>query len=213
VLQRRALLNVLICASLVLSGYGCSAFGGPTDPDPPAGSRTVDVQFSAAEAASQEQSFWCWAATVSNLFAFYGHRVSQSRIVTEVYGAPFNVTGGDYSNMARLLNRSWRDDSGRTFTAQLQAALDVPNSITTLSNDQIRDALTTNHPIVMGTTSHAMLVIGMTYTEANGHVTDVSQVRVFDPWPGRGRRTLTGAEIAIPQRGGVVLFIAYATVS
>jgi hypothetical protein len=32
----------------------------------------------------QYQSQWCWAASISMVFAHYGHRVSQERIVREV---------------------------------------------------------------------------------------------------------------------------------
>ena len=123
------------------------------------------------------------------------------------------MRGGDYSNLARLLNRRWQDDLGRPFTVTLTAALDVPNRIDDITNDAIRDALRVNRPLVVGTTQHAMLVVGMTYTELNGRVADVQAVRVFDPWPGIGFRTLTRAEMTSTTRGGTLLFIALAQVS
>ena len=174
---------------------------------------SVSVTLRGPVFSSQKASNWCWAATISNLFAHYGHGVSQSRIVTEAYGAPVNMTGGDYSNLARLLNRPWVDDSGGGFNSKLVAALDVPNGVTAISNDQIRDALARNRPLVIGTTSHAMLAIGMTYTEIGGSVVNVSQVQVFDPWPGVGFRNARMEEVTPAPRGGILLFVAEARVS
>ena len=63
--------------------------------------------------ASQQASQWCWAASISNLFAYHGHDVSQARIVSEVYGSVANMRGGDYSNTVtspqqKLAGRIWR---------------------------------------------------------------------------------------------------------
>src|SRR5262245_33097819 len=53
-----------------------------------------EVNFAAfAQQAYQQQYLpqWCWAASISMLFAYYGHSVSQARIVTEAYGSPVNM--------------------------------------------------------------------------------------------------------------------------
>jgi len=45
---------------------------------------TSRVQLSTPEAAqlsTQQQDEWCWAASISNVFAYHGHPVSQARIV------------------------------------------------------------------------------------------------------------------------------------
>jgi hypothetical protein len=39
----------------------------------------------------QQQNEWCWAACISMVFAYYGHRVSQQRIVKEVWGRVVNM--------------------------------------------------------------------------------------------------------------------------
>jgi hypothetical protein len=40
---------------------------------------------------------WVRAATISNPVAYYVCRVSQAPIVSEVYRAPIDIRGGDYS--------------------------------------------------------------------------------------------------------------------
>jgi hypothetical protein len=211
----KTILQLLVVSCLLTMGPGCSELIrdlGP-GPDRVPESITVNVNLAGPTLSTQQNSLWCWAASIANLFAYYGHPVSQARIVSEVYGAPVNMRSGDYSNLARLLNRSWRDDRNQPFTVTLNAALDVPNGVNTITNDQIRDALRANMPLVVGTTQHAMLVVGMTYTEVDGHVDVVHAVRVFDPWPGMGLRTLSPSEMTSQTRGGSLLFIALARVS
>lgn len=211
--MRKRLIGGILGLIATFGNLGCNVPFPPTPfESPQAGALSASVDVTGAVFASQQESAWCWAATIANLFAYYGHPVSQARIVSEVYGAPINMRGGDYSNLARLLNRSWRDDRGRPFTATLTAAFDIVNAVDAITNDQIRDALKSNTPLVMGTTQHAMLVIGMTYVEAAGHVTDVRTVRVFDPWPGAGIRTLSRAEMTSVARGGALMFIAQANI-
>jgi hypothetical protein len=40
--------------------------------------------------ADQEKSEWCWAATISNLFAYYDHKVPQDAIVDAGIGTLVN---------------------------------------------------------------------------------------------------------------------------
>jgi hypothetical protein len=156
---------------------------------------------------------WCWAATISNLFAYHGHPVSQAEIVSTVYGAPGDWASGQYSNMAALLNRQWFDDNGQPFTAQLTGVFDVNAGIDTLTNDDIASALQSNNPLVMATTQHAMLVIGLQYCGSGTQVQSVENVGVFDPWPGEGLRDLTQTEATPAPNGGSLMFVAEATIS
>ena len=63
---------------------------------------------------SQRMSQWCWAASISMVFSYLGHPVSQPRIVAEVYGSLLNIPQPGYL-LAQQLNRSWLDDWGRPF--------------------------------------------------------------------------------------------------
>jgi hypothetical protein len=62
----------------------CNQFGQCT-------SQVNFAQFAQHAYGAQYMSEWCWAACISMVFAFNGHAVPQSRIVTEAYGAPINM--------------------------------------------------------------------------------------------------------------------------
>lgn len=177
------------------------------------GVRSVSVEIDRPVFASQRASQWCWAASVANLFAYHGHAVPQARIVSEVYGVVANMRSGDYANMARLLNRRWTDESGDRFDSRLVAALDIANGVNAIDNDAIRQALRNNRPLVIGTTTHAMLVVGMQYTEIGGRVAQVVGVDLFDPWPGQGFRPARRDEVTPVPFGGSLMFIADARVT
>ena len=175
--------------------------------------RSVSVSLDRPAFALQENSQLCWAATISNLFAYHGHPVSQTRIVTEVYGGLVNMRSGNYSNLSRLLNRPWQDDSGRPFSSRLTAAMDLLNGVVAITNNTIRDALASNRPLVIGTTNHAMLAVGMRYRDVGGQVAEVLGVDVFDPFPGQGFRSARPEEVTPVPRGGALMFIAEARIS
>ena len=104
-----------ICRSAVLVAMSVAALAA-VESSPTQQLRSVSINLNGPVFAAQSASELCWAATVANLFAFYGYPVSQGRIVSRVHQEFLaNIRSGDYSNMARLLNRTWRDDRGRTF--------------------------------------------------------------------------------------------------
>lgn len=156
---------------------------------------------------SQASSQWCWAASISMVFAFYGHPVSQSRIVTEVYGAPANIPAQAGIVIANELNRAWVDDRGEAFTARLTGAYDAQAGVNTLTNTSIINELDQNHPMVIGARTHAMVLTAIQY-----YVTpqgpNVVAAGVFDPWPGIGARGLALDELYKQASGGSLLFAA-----
>ena len=62
----------------------------------------------------QQTPVWCWAASLSMLFGYYGHPLNQATIVTHYFGGPIAVSGPPWV-MRDALNRTWTDDLGRTF--------------------------------------------------------------------------------------------------
>lgn len=170
------------------------------------------VWTAAAEAPStpfdhQQATHWCWAASVANAFRASGHRVSQSRIVREVYGDVVNMRSGPAANVSALLDRAWTDDSGAPFRARLLGVFDAEGGRSSLHSREIVAALRAGRPLVFGTTSHAMLLIGVSYQESHGAVR-VVEATVFDPWPGVGVRTLRPDEMVPVARHGSLAFIA-----
>lgn len=171
---------------------------------------TSQVQFAAfAQQAyqPQQQDQWCWAASIAMVFAFYQHPVSQSRIVTEVYGSAVDMPAQAGIVMAQQLNRNWVDDFGIPFSARLTGAYDYMAGVYDVTNDQLIAELDQEHPIVIGNTHHAMVMTEIQYYKtASGPI--VVAGGVFDPWPGIGARALTAAELVPAGSGGELMFVA-----
>ena len=157
--------------------------------------------------AHQQATRWCWAATVANAFRSSGHAVSQERIVREVYGEVVNMRSGPNSNVTALLDRAWVDDDGASFRARLIGLFDASAGRFDLDSRAVVAALRSGRPLVLGTTSHAMLLIGAAYRESEGRVSIV-EATVFDPWPGVGVRTLRADEMTPLANSGSLAFIA-----
>ncbi|WP_434419536.1 hypothetical protein [Nannocystis pusilla] len=64
----------------------------------------------------QYMNQWCWAACISMIFGYYGHTVSQHRIVQECYGSIVNMPAQSHTILGAL-NRPWIDDAGNHFSA------------------------------------------------------------------------------------------------
>ena len=208
-MNRRALLFGSVCSLPVLLSRKADAANscGPNG-------CTAQVSFPqfAANYDPQHQSQWCWAACISMVFRYYGHPVSQQRIVTEAYGAPFNIPAGAGFVIAQALNRPWIDDRGRPFQASLQAAFDAQAGVAAINNAMIVQALAGGHPLIVGARTHAMVVTAVSYipTPMGPNIT---QVGVFDPFPGVGARGLAPDEMTPVQMGGSLLFLALTNVS
>ncbi len=174
---------------------------------------TAQVPFSLFEAhyETQYQSEWCWAACISMVFGCYGHPVSQQRIVSEAYGAPYNIPAGSGFMIANALNRAWTDDNGRNFSSSLQAAFDAQAGVNAINSAIIVNALENGHPLIVGARGHAMVLTEAMYVPTPRGPSIVS-VGVFDPWPGRGARNLMPDEM-IPVPSGSLAFIALTNVS
>ncbi len=195
---------ILFSGTRLFGGTTCDQFGRCVS--------AVDFTEFAQEAYQQQQMpEWCWAACISMLFDFYGHAVSQDRIVTEVYGAPVNMPAGYGITIARQLNRVWKDDSGNRFRAILTGAYDADARVNTLTNPMLIGELDGDHPMIIGAGSHAMVLTALQY-QATPMGPNVVGGGVFDPWPGRGARGLSRAELFPVERGGSMRFVATARV-
>jgi hypothetical protein len=98
------------------------------------------------QVAAQTNSEWCWAATTANLFAYYGHTVSQDAIVQAGVGRLANVPGS-LQNINSILNRGWTDVAGRQFTSSARVLYSVDAVQSMPSNAEIINALQANHPL------------------------------------------------------------------
>ena len=160
----------------------------------------------------QYQTQWCWAASISMVFAYHGHPVAQPRIVSEVYGQPVNMPAQAGIVMAQQLNRTWVDDRGASFAAQVTGAYDWDAGVNVISNQQLVAELERGHPLVIGNRSHAMVLTAVQYFKTP-YGPNIVAAGVFDPWPGIGPRALTPDELYPIHLGGSLRFLASVRIS
>jgi hypothetical protein len=87
---------------------------------------------------------------------------------------------------SRAFNRVWIDESGNTFQV-LGGAL-TANAITAAQD------LAADHPLIVGSMNHAMVLIGERYWVDLLGKSQFLSATVCDPGPGRGERNLTPQE-------------------
>jgi hypothetical protein len=137
--------------------------------------------------AYQQASEWCWAASIEMVFSYYGHRVSQKRIVKETWGAVVNMPG-DPEQILENLNRTWKDEHGNTFSSTADSvSANAANAVVDLKN---------NRPLIIGALGHATVLTALTCDVDNAsRAWAVVAATVRDPWPTNGgRRILTAQE-------------------
>ena len=162
---------------------------------------------------TQQQTQWCWAASISMLFNYYGHPVAQERIVRSLYGTTVNLPSGTGWNIASRLNRDWTDDNNKPFESRLTAAYDYDAQVMTLDNAWIVNELDRGRPFIIGTKGHAVVATAVRYQPTQFEPI-ILAIGVFDPWPGRGARWLDYAEMrAMHLPGGALQFLATVVIS
>jgi len=144
--------------------------------------------------SQQRMSQWCWAASISMLFGFHGHAVSQERIVQSVWGQLVDLPAMSGSMMSESLARPWVDDRGRRFQARVRV-FDVDAGQYGVDTDAIIDELRAERPLLVGTVGHAMVMTALRYVTSPSGMAEVVGATVRDPWPGIGRRELEWHEM------------------
>lgn len=152
---------------------------------------------------------WCWAASISMIFASHGHFVDQTDIVQKTYGRPVCVTSGNPISIARNLASNWVDSRGQPFSSRLVAAYDYYNGVQYINNAVIVNELTNDRPLLYCNTHHAMVVVSATYY-ATPAGPNIQTIGVMDPWPASaGFHTLSASEmLPATQQGGEMTFLA-----
>ena len=135
--------------------------------------------------SAQNKSQWCWAACIQMVFGYYGHPISQTRIVEETFGQIVNMPAQS-GQILSALNRQWIDDNGNTFTSSGNAF--GANHVTAAQY------LADNKPLIIGTQGHAVVLTAVRYLRDQYGKGRIIDAIVRDPWPGRGKRGLTPQE-------------------
>jgi hypothetical protein len=144
--------------------------------------------------AQQEQSQWCWAACIAAIFRYHGHEVAQARIVAETFGRLVNAPAFG-PQIAAATNRPWIDESGREFGSECEVLWDSAFHVRRPDAPaQAARELAEGNPLIIGSTGHAMVLTAMTFARDQAGNGQPTEAIVRDPWPGRGRRPLSGYE-------------------
>lgn len=149
-------------------------------------------------AASQQQTEWCWAASIQMILNYYGVPATQAEVVSRIYGIPVNAPGSDVQITAAL-NAMGRTVNGRIITIQSSGAPGLPPPAVLVQE------LSAGHPILIAFASgpnggHAVVVTaaGFVMTPFGPRITDLV---IRDPWPTpftvatEGREEIAGPQL------------------
>lgn len=146
--------------------------------------------------AAQQNSQWCWAASIQMVLNGYGVNITQSQIVQRTYGTD------DYGNLPNWpgtfqaihnnLNNWSFDNSGRPYRVSAAIGMGAPTP-SILVNE-----LLAGKPLIVGYKSssnsgHAVVVTAVSYYGTPNNP-NIQSIVVRDPWP---------SEINIRNRGRV----------
>ncbi|WP_283149034.1 hypothetical protein [Silvimonas soli] len=157
----------------------------------------------------QSCPLFCWAASISMLFATYDYQVDQVDIVQRVFGNPRCQPSGNPRTIGNALSVGWTDQGGSTFHSRVTAAYDAINGINVLNNQMIAEELANNHPLIYCNKHHCMMLVSMELMETPNGPSAIGNVGVFDPWPPTaGFHYLSEAEKVPLNLGGEMTFVA-----
>lgn len=145
-------------------------------------------------AVVQEQPQWCWAASISMIFAYHGYTVRQEDIVKDGYGVVANLPAPSGQAMTNALSRSWVDEHDRPFQGRAIAS-DALSRQYQVSNQQVRAELVAGRPLLIGAMRHAVVLVGLKYERSAQGAVRIIGGTVIDPQPGRGIRPLLTGEM------------------
>lgn len=158
--------------------------------------------------AFQRMNQWCWAASLEMIFAYYGYRVSQEQIVTATFGRLVNLPAFTGAVISQNLNRVWVDAGGQRFRSEIRGLYDFNGGILALNDQDIVGALAGERPLLLGNTSHAVVLTAVAYQQT-GFGPRIFNIGVLDPWPGVGLRgAQSPAELVPMNRGGGLRYLA-----
>ena len=142
----------------------------------------------------QQESNWCWAASVTMILRRYGVAVPQDEVVRAALGVPENQRASARA-IASLLNRAWHDASGNAVAASAQM-LAPWRQAQGVSAPEVIDDLVQGRPLLLGAQQHAMVLVQVTYERRiDGNALTPAGVRllralVLDPASGQWLRNL-----------------------
>ena len=95
------------------------------------------------KALPQEQSNWCWAASIQSIFLTEGLTTTQSSIVTAAYGAPMNKTAPGFGGTLTIINGLKISVDRNLWEVSASAGNSFPNS------NWLYSKLSNNKPVMI----------------------------------------------------------------
>lgn len=135
----------------------------------------------------QHASEWCWAASTSMVFAYYGYNVPQEQIVTQTFGQIENVPAGG-ATLTETLNRDWTDMQGKHFHSSA-TSFDPTTASFQISPINITNDLLANRPMIVGSGGHAFVLTAIYFSPGGPAVGG----QALDPF--FGFRPVSGPEL------------------
>jgi len=142
----------------------------------------------------QEQPQWCWAASISMIFAHHGYTVRQEEIVKDGYGVAANLPAPSGQAMTKALSRAWVDGNHKPFKGQA-VATDAFARQFQVSDHKVLAELADGRPLLLGAMSHAVVLVGLKYEKSERGNVRIIGGTVIDPRPGVGIRPLLAGEM------------------
>lgn len=209
-MNRRGFLQTMIAASVAGSAKAqqCVPIG------PGVLGCHAEINFPQVKVAYQYQQCaeWCWAASISMVFRFFGHPLDQKRIVIENYGTLVCAASGTAARIAANLNRPWMGDDGRPFKSVLTAAYDSQAHVMAINNSVIVNEIVNQRPVLYCNTHHAMVIMAVDYRPSQAGPL-IDRIAVMDPFPLSPQvHLLTPPEMKPAHMGGQMTFLGSVTV-
>lgn len=148
-------------------------------------------------AITQDKSQWCWAASISMIFASHGFRLPQEAIVKDITGKLEDVNAPSGEAMTNALRRKWRSPESHQEVATSAKVGDIAANRFEISNAAIADELAEGRPLLIGTRGHAMVLVKANYERRTNGDVIITGGTVIDPLPGKGVRKLARGEMIL----------------
>lgn len=144
------------------------------------------IRVAGFRALPQEQSNWCWAASIQSIFLTKGLEVTQSEIVTAAYGSPVNRTAPGFDGTLNVLNGLVVSADGSMWEVSASAGNTYPNA------NWLYSELQDNKPVMIwyqdNTSNHSIIINGGKYTRNGNGDIYWQQISAYDPWLRRNMR-------------------------
>ncbi len=146
---------------------------------------------------------------MAGIFGYNGHPIDQDTIAQRVFGTLQCRPAGTTSVLNAVLSGSWVDMTGKKFTATITGLYDPANHVVAIDNNDIVSEMQDDSPMLYCNETHAMVVVGIEYRkDSTGSLIAIDDVRVADPYPGKGIHSLSPAEKLPKHLGGAMTYLA-----